>query len=58
MGSELDHNYTEILSGSALFISTQHTFADAHPVSEDPCCVLGKAKLLNGDAAQLSLNQT
>lgn len=38
--------------------STQHTFADAHSISEDPCCVLGKPKLLNGDGAQLSLNET
>lgn len=51
-----------MLGGTALFICssrvTQHTFADAHPISEDPCCVLGEAKLLNGDGAQLSLNQT
>lgn len=38
--------------------STQHTFADAHSISEDPCCVLGQPKLLNGDGAQLSLNET
>lgn len=36
---------------------TQHTFADAHPIPEDLCCVLGKPKLLNWDGTQLSLNQ-
>lgn len=56
-----NHNYTERLLGSGLFICSprfmQHTFTDSHPVSEDPCCVLGKSKLLNGDGAQLCLNQ-
>lgn len=35
----------------------QHTFADARSISEDPGCVLGEPKILNGDGAQLSLNQ-
>lgn len=49
------------LSGSSLFMSSprfiQHTFADARSISEDPGCVLGEPKILNGDGAQLSLNQ-
>lgn len=37
---------------------TQRTSADARPSSEDPCCVLAESELLNGEGAQLSLNQT
>lgn len=59
--SKGNHNYTEFFVRELLFMSSprfiQHTFADARSISEDPGCVLGEPKILNGDGAQLSLNQ-